>query len=228
MIRLMGLILFLSCYLAQAQQGYVPVQGEPGNLYYVKQYLQTYHDCSAPGCYGPQMKHQADIAIEFIKQSAASAQPNEKLAIVLDIDETSLSNWSVELHDDFGYVPADSNACVVQLCGKAILSTLRIFQEAQKDKLAVFFITGRPDAQRAATTANLEAEGYRSWQGLALRPENDQKKGSVSDYKSAERKKIIGAGYRIVLNVGDQVSDLIGSPEAEHSVKLPNPFYYIE
>jgi predicted secreted acid phosphatase len=47
------------------------------------------------------------------------------------------------------------------------------------------------------------------------------------EYKSEERKKIVDAGYRIVMSVGDQWSDLNGEPRAEISVKLPNPFYYI-
>ncbi|MGC1360115.1 MAG: HAD family acid phosphatase [Silvibacterium sp.] len=38
---------------------------------------------------------------------------------------------------------------------------------------------------------------------------------------------IVKQGYTIVLNVGDQWSDLKGSPQAEFSVKLPDPFYYI-
>jgi predicted secreted acid phosphatase len=46
-------------------------------------------------------------------------------------------------------------------------------------------------------------------------------------YKSGERAKIVAAGYRIILNVGDQMSDLNGNPQAELSVKLPNPFYYL-
>jgi predicted secreted acid phosphatase len=50
---------------------------------------------------------------------------------------------------------------------------------------------------------------------------------TTREYKSGERRKIVEAGYRIILNVGDQMSDLTGSPRAELSVKLPNPFYYI-
>jgi predicted secreted acid phosphatase len=46
-------------------------------------------------------------------------------------------------------------------------------------------------------------------------------------YKSAERRKIVAAGYRIVLNVGDQWSDLHGQSQAEYSVKYPDPFYVV-
>lgn len=164
---------------------------------------------------------------QFLKEGLASAKSGQRLAIVLDIDETALSNWAVELHDDFGYVPADSNSCIVFRCGKAIPSTLRIFREAIKDKVAVFFITGRPEGQRGDTAANLKTEGYDGWEGLYLRPEDHPKDQTVSQYKSGDRAKIVALGYRIILNVGDQMSDLSGEPQAEHSVKLPNPFYFI-
>jgi len=227
MIRWIPLLIFFCCCSANGQQAIVTLQDEPTNLNTVKQELERYHRCSEPNCYGPQLEHQADLAIRFLKESFASAKPGDKLAVVFDIDETALSNWAVELHDDFGYIPADSNSCIVFRCGKAIPSTLRIFREAKKDKVAVFFITGRPEGQRADTAANLQAEGYDSWEELYLRPEDRPKDQTVSQYKSGDRAKIVAKGYRIVLNVGDQMSDLIGEPQAEHSVKLPNPFYFI-
>jgi predicted secreted acid phosphatase len=54
-----------------------------------------------------------------------------------------------------------------------------------------------------------------------------RKPQSTTEYESGERRKIVDAGYRIILNMGDQLSDLNGNPQAERSVKLPNPFYYI-
>jgi predicted secreted acid phosphatase len=178
-------------------------------------------------CYVPQLERQSDLAIRFLKQSVERRGAGEKLAIVLDIDETSLSNWAVETHDDFGYIPTDSNWCVSLRCGKAIAGTLRVFKEAERENVAVFFITGRPEGQRVDTEANLKAEGYDHWEELYLRPENHPKTQTVTEYKSGDRQEIVGKGYRVVLNVGDQMSDLLGDPQAEHSVKLPNPFYYI-
>lgn len=46
---------------------------------------------------------------------AQQAKRNGKLAIVLDIDETSLSNWPVIKADDFGFIPQ-----VRAICQKAI------------------------------------------------------------------------------------------------------------
>jgi predicted secreted acid phosphatase len=225
--RWAGLLFMLGCCFVYGQQAIVTVPDEPANLDGIKQHLKQYQSCSEPNCYVPQLNHQADLAIGFLKQSVATAKPGEKLAVVLDIDETSLSNWSVELHDDFGYIPTDSNWCVALRCGKAIASTLRIFHEAERDKVAVFFITGRPEAQRVDTEGNLQAEGYDHWEGLYLRPEDHPKDQSVAQYKSGDRAKIVAKGYRIVLNVGDQMSDLVLDPQADHSVKLPNPFYLI-
>jgi predicted secreted acid phosphatase len=225
-MRRIVLPLMLCCWAAWGQQP-VLVPGEPANLDSVKKQLTQYHSCKEADCYVPQLERQSDLAVGFLKQSVAAAKTTEKLAIVLDIDETSLSNWAVETHDDFGYISGDWNWCVSLRCGKAIAGTLRLFREAEKENVAVFFITGRPEGQRADTEANLRAEGFDHWQQLYLRPEDHPKKQTVTEYKSGERAKIVALGYRIVLNVGDQLSDLAGDPQAEHSVKLPNPFYFI-
>jgi len=220
------LVLVLGCWPAGGQQ-VVTVPGEPTNLGVAKQQLIHYHSCGESDCYLPQMERQSDLAIKFLQQSVATAKPGEKLALVLDIDETSLSNWAVEVHDDFGYIPTDSNWCVALHCGKAIMGTLRLFREAEKDHVTVFFITGRPENQRADTEANLRAEGFDHWEQLYLRPEDHAKDQTTAEYKSGDRRLIVEKGFRIVLNVGDQMSDLAGDPQADHSVKLPNPFYFI-
>jgi predicted secreted acid phosphatase len=231
-MRRLALTLLLLCSNAGGQvavghQDVVTVPAEPQNLGALKQQLKLYHDCAEMDCYTPQLEHQIDIASGFLNQSVAAAKPGEKLALVLDIDETALSNWLVEQHDDFGYITNDSNWFIALRLGKAIPGTLRLYREAVKNHIAVFFITGRPENQRADTAANLKAEGFSSWQELFLRSENHPKSETTAEYKSGGRAKIVARGYRIVLNVGDQLSDLAGEPQAEHSVKLPNPFYLI-
>ncbi len=228
MAALRFVLIFALCgWAASGQQSVISVPGEPTNLDAVKRQLAHYQSCMEADCYLPQLDRQIDLAIGFLKQGVANAKPGEKLAIVLDIDETSLSNWAVMKHDDFGYVPNDSNWCVSLRCATAIAGTLRLFRDAENEKVAVFFITGRPESQRADTEANLKAVGYDRWAGLYLRPEDHPKTQTVTEYKSSDRGQIVAKGYRIVLNVGDQMSDLLGNPEADHSVKLPNPFYLI-
>ena len=170
----------------------------------------------------------------------------ENPAVVFDIDETSLSNWDVIYHDRFAYF-ADGG-CVLSskvACGwhdwfvsarsTAIAPTLALFRIIQSlhdkngGKIPVFFITGRRDEpdMRAATETNLRKEGFDSWERLFLRPVDD--KGFVSVYK-AEARREIEQKYRIIANLGDQYSDLIGEPDNNHAekcFKIPDPFYFI-
>jgi acid phosphatase len=197
------------------------------NLGKLKTRLLAYHDCTRSlGCYVPDMNRQSDLAIAYLDRRTIRTKPGEKLALVLDIDETSLSNWDEEKQDDFGYIAKDWNEWVEQKKAPAIQGTLRLYNDALKHGVAVFFITGRGIAQKAATAENLKTAGYHDWSGLALRGTHPSTQ-TTTEYKSAERKKIVDAGYRIILNVGDQISDLNGPAQAELSVKLPNPFYYI-
>ena len=101
---------------------------------------------------------------------------------------------------------------------------LALAELARQRGVAVFFLTGRPERMRAATEANLRAAGY-AWTGLILRPD-DLTTRSAAEFKAPERKKIEEQGYTIIVNVGDQASDLDGG-FAEKTYKLPNPFYLI-
>jgi acid phosphatase len=211
---------------ASANHPLLPEEPKP-NLGQLKLDLIAYHDCTDnDGCYTKEIDRQADRAIACLQERTAHTTPNEKLALVLDVDETALSNWDEEKQDDFGYIPANWNAWVAKKQAPAIEGTLRIYREAIKRSVHVFFITSRPTDQATDTADNLNAVGYDQWDGLALRGPHP-KKQTVTDFKSGERKKIVEAGYRIVLNVGDQMSDLNGEPQAQCLVKLPNPFYYI-
>jgi acid phosphatase len=197
------------------------------NLDKLKAELKQYHDCTCTcGCYSHDLDAQAERAIAFLRQRAAHKRAGEKLALVLDIDETTLSNYQEEVKADFGFVADAFNAWEETAQATAIPGTLRLYKEAQRLGVSVFFITGRSEPQRDATERNLRAQGFDGWQGLALRAGNQAKEPTI-EYKSGERAKIVAQGYRIVLSVGDQWSDLKGKPQAEFSVKYPNPFYYI-
>jgi acid phosphatase len=158
-------------------------------------------------------------------------------AIVLDIDETSLSNWRNIKANNFGFIkggPCSEEpnlACgfddwILKASAPAIASTLQFFNSAIAKNVAVFFITGRRDSQRQATLWNLDRAGYQGWARLSTRPDDDHNE-MIVPYKSGERKKIENEGYTIIANVGDQQSDLDGG-SAECTFKIPNPFYFIK
>ena len=208
---------------------HISIPAEPPNLGKLGTRLTAYHDCTLkPGpCYTADLNRQANLAISFLKRRAAHTHPNEKLALVLDIDETSLSNWPEELRVSFGYLADDWNAWVEKEQGTAIEPTLRLYNEAIAHGVAVFFITGRPESQRKPTEDNLKAAGYTKWEGPVILREDHPAGQLVEVYKSVARQTIVDSGYTIILNVGDQLSDLALKPQAEYSVKLPNPFYFL-
>jgi acid phosphatase len=214
---------------AAAADASMLVAAEPMENFGVARYrLQDYADCvGAGGCYWTDVEAQAQRAEAALDQVVAARKKGEKLALVLDIDETSLTNYCEMKREAYGYIAVMYNAWEVSAdADVALPGTLRLYNKARQDGVEVFFITGRPDDQREATVRNLEAAGYKGWKGLGLRV-GDQIDMATVEYKSQERKKIVDAGYRIVMSVGDQWSDLNGEPKAEISVKLPNPFYYL-
>jgi acid phosphatase len=207
---------------AQQKTVYAAPVSEPENLGLLKTKLKKYHDC----CYASALEKQDKVAMAFLERAAKKAKPGEKLALVLDIDETSLSNYDEEAADDFGFIHRDWDAWADSAKAPAIPGTLKLTQRAHELGVTVFFITGRDETLRAATAQNLTAAGYTDWAGLTLRSE-EQKHEATIPYKSAAREAIVKQGYKIILNVGDQWSDLRGAPLAEYSVKLSNPYYYI-
>ncbi len=212
--------------------------GEPYNLDLYKQQILTYR-CT---------KYVSDVAAvlsaaqRWVEERAAQVT---KPAIVLDIDETSLSNWTRIFTDGYAYFP--NGPCDLrkkgEACGDlaweksaqapALLPTLQLFNAAKCryaaessacSKVAVFFVTGRRQgaAARGWTERNLRHAGYRDWDGLYMRDGGK----SVAEFKTGARAKIENRGYTIIANVGDQESDLVGG-HAERTFKVPDPFYFV-
>ncbi len=202
--------------------------------------LADYADCVGDaGCYLADLDAQYKRAEKVLADRVAAERGGgEKLAMVMDIDETVLSSYCEMKREDFGYVGPMFNEWIVSLeAAVAIPGALRLFDEARAAGVAVFFITGRAgipdyaaavraDDQTEATEKNLEAAGFHGWAGLALRNGAENGMATIA-YKSEERRRIAEKGYRIVMSVGDQWSDLLGDPHAAVSVKLPNPFYFL-
>ena len=198
------------------------------NLDAVKKELRDYHDCTCTcGCYTRDLDAMADRAMVFLRQRAAHRKPNEKLALILDIDDTTLSTYPEMLGANFAYNQPYFHAWLESATAPAIPGTLRLYKEAQRLGVSVFFITGRKDpSERAATEQNLRARGFDNWQKLYMLPEEHGSE-TIGAFKEATRRQIAAQGYTLALNVGDQWSDLKGKPEAEFSVKYPDPFYFI-
>lgn len=143
------------------------------------------------------------------------------LAIVSDIDETLLDNrpclrdrkeWNWDIFHKW-----------VAQAEAPTLPTAEFLAWARKNGIAIFLVTGRTEKNRAATIQNLVLRNV-SYDGLYLRAQGDKR--PAAEMKTQFRKDIEDLGFKIVLNIGDQISDLSGGYSQE-CTKLPNKMYYV-
>ena len=174
-------------------------------------------------------------------------------AIVFDVDDTTLLTWNYEIFSNWAFNPTTNAEFVTDQKFPAVFGMVDLVNTAEREGYAVFFLTGRPATQEAATLGNLTADGIGvdagypkpttlsdGEDGLFTKPAvanypdylktacaNDPN-GSCTTihYKSATRAHIESLGYDIVANFGDQFSDLTGG-FADRTFKMPNPNYFL-
>src|SRR4051812_18898796 len=196
-----------------------PSVSQPLNIDLIKQQL-LYYRCAH---YDREVAAVYSEAQRWIQMRAPQVSQGSKPAIVLDIDETSLSNWTRILHDDFAYIR--DGACDLskqhEACGDnawqesglapAIQPALDLFNFAKCSiqppgttctRVAVFFVTGRfqSAAAQKSTEDNLTKAKYRDWDGLYMR--DPATKGQpVSEHKTKARIDIESKGFTIIANI---------------------------
>ena len=195
---------------------------EPPNLNTAKYEIYRY---VSSGTYAKDLGEAAQRANRYIAHRLTKpAKPGEKRAIVLDIDETTLSNLPHMMQQDFGYIPAVWQRWVASGQAKAIAPVQLGYDMAVRANIAVFFVTARKESDRPGTERNLREVGYDTWTKIYFMPDEPQ---PVRLYKTGIRKQLVAEGYTIIANIGDQESDLAGG-YAERTFKLPNPFYIVQ
>lgn len=194
---------------------------EPANLSLLRQEVESYHDS---GHYAEELATTIEQARHYIVEQATKNKTS-KLALILDIDETSLSNYDKMAKRHFSGTHKQVHQEILAAEAPPIKPMLSLYQEAMKHGVKVFFVTGRAESEREATHKNLIKAGYAQWSGLYLRP-NEYKESSIIPFKSGTRAKIEQKGYTIIASIGDQYSDIKGG-HTQKGYKLPNPFYYL-
>ncbi len=193
--------------------------GEPRNLSVLKAEIVAYVDS---GEYEAGVKAAVAPALEFLAERVARKAAGERLAVVLDIDETALSNLPHMRAFDFGYVPPEWDAWVAKGEAPTIAPVLAFFQAARRAGVEVIFITGRKESDRPGTEKNLRAAGFGDYAALLLKPNGARI--TTEKFKTETRRKLQAEGRVIIANVGDQESDLAGG-FSERTFKVPGPFY---
>jgi predicted secreted acid phosphatase len=212
----------------------LPASGlqEPENHAIVVDRLMRYHDS---GEYEREIREVVNSARDYLEERFPGKVPKgAKLAAVFDIDETSLSSWDIMAYCGFCSYPAqlqlykDKPELSLEN-DPAIPPVLELFNFVRDKGIAVFFVTGRPKSQHDLTVASLEKAGYSGWTEPIYMQEAvppGQQKPPAHIFKPKDRQDIESKGYKIVLNIGDQASDLSGCC-ALRVFKLPNPFYLL-
>jgi predicted secreted acid phosphatase len=194
----------------------------------------------------------ADGARKLAKRAAWHKHGTQP-AIVLDVDDTTLATWNYEIASNWAYNPVTNAAYVTGELFPPVPGMVQTVTQAASEGYAIFYLTGRPAVQEAATLGNLTSDGIGVDAGYpAPTTLNDGEDGlftkpAVADYpayltaacggdpngscttvhyKSATRAHIESLGYDIVANFGDQFSDLEGG-YADKTFKLPNPNYFL-
>lgn len=213
--------------LVFAQKAFTPTVAAPefhleaGNLSGIKDQLAEY---VRSGRYDREIADVVKAAHGWIETRAARAAPGEKLAAIFDIDETALSNLPNMADCEYCSVAAQQKLYPAD--GLPAIPQVRdLYNFAKSKGVMPILLTGRDESDRGATVANLMAAGYAGWEDLLMRP--DGNKDSAQVLKTGLRAGVERRGYKIVVNMGDQLSDLAGG-YSERTYKLPDPFYFVK
>jgi len=172
--------------------------------------------------YRKEFSSATDSARKFCEQYLKEHPDERNLAIVSDLDETLLDNREeFKEHPNHDWGPFD--AWLKEAKAPALKETMDFLTWARKQGFAIFFVTGRPAYDRLPTIENLVKIGV-AYDGLYLRPPGP-KEPTVA-YKTGARESIEKMGFKIVVSIGDQYSDLAGG-HALDCEKLPNHMYFL-
>jgi len=195
----------------------------PENLATLKKQITEYYQ---NGTFEHDVAQVVFPAKQYLKQRVQNNTDNQKLAIVFDIDDTCVTHFNDLQKIDYGQTSAYIFNVILQHVGNIPIPPVRdLYNYAKNNHVAIFLITGRPQGDRSVTEKLLNASGYTGWTRLYLTPRGYHEK-SAAYFKTAIRKQLTNVGYDIVLNIGDQVSDLTGG-YADMTVKIPNPLYFV-
>jgi predicted secreted acid phosphatase len=212
---------------------------EPANIGQVKLDVKAYygdyldagkHHYSDTSRFVTDTKRQVDTAKRYLQQRLGRVG---NPAIVLDVDDTSEITYGWEADNDFGFDPVKQQQAIDNGTFVANKPVLELANWAAQHGVKVFFLTGRNEFQGPQSLKNLANEGYPAPAGAFFKPKTTAPDYlpcgltcTTVQYKSGTRAHIEATGAHIVLNLGDQFSDLEGG-YAERPVKLPNPMYFL-
>src|SRR6266478_6369199 len=166
----------------------------------------------------------------------------EPRAIIVDLDETILDNGlyqGMQVRNHVNFNQKDWTEWVNRAEATAVPGSVEFLNYAASRGVAVFYITNRNDIQKQGTATNLKKLGFPNVNDQTLLVQIDPKNSSKEP-----RRQSVGAKYRIVLLMGDDLNDFAKVFEDSKTVEsraaaadryqaefgkrfimLPNPMY---
>lgn len=166
-----------------------------------------------------------------VEQAAAAAkkhldetllQKPSNPILVCDIDDTALSSWPLLSAEKFAPTRSTFEKYFKAKKAEPLLPVLRLYEYAINQGVKVVFLSYRPEELRAATETNLKIAGFKGPHIVILKAKSETLK--LSQFKLAQREKLQREGGTIVINIGDQLTDL-DLPPSPNDFLIPNPFY---
>lgn len=130
------------------------------------------------------------------ERTAAPKATDQRLAVNLDIDNTSLAT-------KYAY-------------GKAVPVTLRFVKYAKSKDVAILFNTGRLATELTGITRTLQRAGY-PIDGICGRQRGER----LATSKQRCRASYVAQGYTLIANVGNRRTDFVGG-NYERAFRLPD------
>lgn len=196
--------------------------------------LKDLHTFSPTGAYAHEMGGIVWHAERYLVHPHARRNAPGTKAVLFDVDDTTLNTYSYEIFSNFVYNPGTNGQFVNAEVFPAVPHMVDLEKYAESHGYTIFFLTGRPGTQRAATEGNLTNVGYDVQDGNVYLKDYTVDTWlspcattcTTDQYKTLTRQHIESLGYDIVANFGDQFSDLNGG-FADRTFKIPNPMYFL-
>lgn len=191
---------------------------KPVNLTVARNEVKEYYESG---------KYNEDLneVIKNAREQFLEIEFRQNSVVIIDVDETALSNYGLAELMGFGYVYEMNKKWNAEMKSPAILQVKGLYDFLIEKGAKIIFLTGRNIPEYEATYKNLKQEGYTVFDTLITQREHEYEL-SAQEFKSSKRKELIEEGYEIIGTVGDQWSDLNGEYHGIQ-VKIPNYLYLI-
>ena len=167
----------------------------------------------------------ADKTVDAIPKEERSGKDSKKLppAVIVDVDETVLDNspFQVRMIDvDKDYEQPAWDEWVSEKKAHPLPGALEFAQYAQKRGVTMFYVTNRNMKAKPFTDENLHAVGFPfSPKEPTLFMAGDPEECAAAGSAKSCRRKMIARTHRVVMLIGDQLTDFVDLPDNRYDVR---------